>query len=246
MKNLMRSLYRKFDQTLPDWVLRRLDPEKTSIRAFVAEAAANVPARARVLDAGAGARPYAPLFAHAAYESTDIADPAGHHDFCCDLHAIPRPDAAYDAIVCNQVLEHVRDPRLVLAEFHRLLAPGGRLYLTVPLCWGVHEAPHHYYNFTRYGLEDLFQTTGFNQERLEARGGIFWFLGDVSRMVVPYIVKQQETPLRLALFTPLGLLLAPVTSYLLPVLLYELDGLDRQRDFTLGYAAVARKPFASL
>lgn len=247
MNQILRSIYRAFDQALPVWIHRRLEPEGTSIHTFVRQVTASLPHEARVLDAGAGVRPYADLFAQARYESTDIKDPTGRHDFVCDLHAIPRPDASDDAIVCNQVLEQVRDPECVLAEFFRLLVPGGRLFLTAPLCWGVHEAPHHYFNFTCYGLAHLLRRLGFEIKGLEARGGVFWFLGGLSRKLVPYLLEQHAgSRLRLTVLAPIGLLLAPFTSYLFPLVLYELDRLDQQRDFTLGYAATAIKPITSL
>ncbi len=46
--------------------------------------------------------------------------------------AVPKPSGAYQTIFSNSVFEHI--PRLepVFREVHRLLAPGGRLYLTVP------------------------------------------------------------------------------------------------------------------
>ncbi len=37
-----------------------------------------------------------------------------------------------DAIVCAEVLEHIEDPGSVLAVFRRLLAPGGRLIVSLP------------------------------------------------------------------------------------------------------------------
>lgn len=38
----------------------------------------------------------------------------------------------YDVIVCGDVLEHLREPELPLRAFHGLIAPGGRLLVSVP------------------------------------------------------------------------------------------------------------------
>jgi ubiquinone/menaquinone biosynthesis C-methylase UbiE len=50
----------------------------------------------------------------------------------CRGDAIPRPDAHFRTIFSNSVLEHIPQVNLVLREVHRLLAPGGTFYLTVP------------------------------------------------------------------------------------------------------------------
>jgi SAM-dependent methyltransferase len=44
---------------------------------------------------------------------------------------------AYDAIFCMEVLEHVVDVDGVLDQLFRLLAPGGRLYVSVPIETGI-------------------------------------------------------------------------------------------------------------
>lgn len=49
-----------------------------------------------------------------------------------DVTALRFTDASLDAVGCFDVLEHVPDYRRALAEFARVLVPGGRLVLTVP------------------------------------------------------------------------------------------------------------------
>jgi len=45
---------------------------------------------------------------------------------------LPFPDAAFDLVVNNQVLEHVQDLDRELAEIHRVLKPGGTLLSIFP------------------------------------------------------------------------------------------------------------------
>lgn len=49
-----------------------------------------------------------------------------------DLEAIPAPDAAFDFVICNHVLEHVNRPEVALSEAHRVLRPGGRFISQTP------------------------------------------------------------------------------------------------------------------
>ncbi len=51
-----------------------------------------------------------------------------------DLNITPLPfeDGAFDLIICLEVLEHIAAQREAIAEFNRLLAPGGSLLISVP------------------------------------------------------------------------------------------------------------------
>jgi len=53
-----------------------------------------------------------------------------------DAEALPLPDASFDAVVGNFVLLHLGRPEQAAAQFVRVLAPGGRLALTV---WDLPE-----------------------------------------------------------------------------------------------------------
>jgi SAM-dependent methyltransferase len=50
----------------------------------------------------------------------------------CSGDAVPKPDGSYATIFSNSVLEHVPNLSPVLEEIHRLLAPDGRFYATLP------------------------------------------------------------------------------------------------------------------
>jgi len=84
-----------------------------------------------------------------------------------DLH-LPFDDNVFDLIVLDSVLEHVPDPAVFLMEAHRLLKPGGSVYGDVPFLQPIHLAPHHYYNFTPYGLEQTALASGFQLEYVSA------------------------------------------------------------------------------
>lgn len=61
---------------------------------------------------------------------------------------LPFPDAAFDRVICAEVLEHVPDYHAMLAEIGRVLRPGGMLALSVPrwfpewVCWRLSDAYH--------------------------------------------------------------------------------------------------------
>ena len=42
-------------------------------------------------------------------------------------------DASFDAVLCNDAINHLRDRRCVLSDWHRLLKPGGYCLFTDPI-----------------------------------------------------------------------------------------------------------------
>jgi SAM-dependent methyltransferase len=69
------------------------------------------------------------------YETADLLRAGVDHQI--DITRTGLPDASYDVIICNHVLEHIPDDRQALRELHRLLRPGGMVVLSVPYSAGM-------------------------------------------------------------------------------------------------------------
>lgn len=119
-----------------------------------------------ILDAGAGKKPYKKHFSHLSYESADLPG-NGEHTYQCDLHKIPVEDKRFSLIICNQVLEHVKNPFVVVKELERICKPGGFLFFSVPFYYPEHMIPYDYYRYTRYGAKLLAEQAGFDVESVE-------------------------------------------------------------------------------
>lgn len=85
------------------------------------------------------------------------------------VEAIPMPGESFDAVCAFDVLEHVDDAR-ALAEIHRVLAPGGLLFASVPAhawLWSVRdELAGHRRRYTRRMLRERVAAAGFEVHRL--------------------------------------------------------------------------------
>ena len=113
------------------------------------------------LGAGATARrlPNCVEFEHKVFRHTDVVG---------DAHALPFRDEVFDRVFAFNVFEHLRQPSLAAREIHRVLKPGGLLMLHTAFLQPLHEAPHHYFNATEYGVREWFRD--FEIEKCEVSG----------------------------------------------------------------------------
>jgi SAM-dependent methyltransferase len=196
-----------------------------------------LPEGVRTLDAGAGEGQYAHYFARQRYCSVDLAvgDAAWDYsrlDVLADLTALPFRTGAFDAAINMVTLEHLREPALALSEIARTLSPGGRLLLAAPHEWEVHQKPHDYFRYTRYGLQYLLEKADLEPIEIRPVGGYF-------RLVARRLLNGLQFftgGIRWLGFLPAAILLVPPALFL-PLL----DALDRERNFTAGYICMARK-----
>lgn len=98
---------------------------------------------------------------HSAYFSNIVTidiDPKADPDIVADAHELPFADESFEVVLCREVLEHVKEPTVVLKEIKRVLKPGGTLYLSTRFLFPLHEIPNDHWRFTKYCLEELFSS----------------------------------------------------------------------------------------
>ncbi len=104
-----------------------------------------------------------------------------------DANHLPFADAAVTALTSCDVLCHrAVDPGAALAEFHRVLAPGGTLVLNLPAYAWLHSAHdervHNSRRFTAGGARAMVAAAGF--DAVEAR---YW-----NALLLPLMVLQRK------------------------------------------------------
>ena len=174
---------------------RKVNPSRVQLSRQMRRFARETGQGALVLDAGAGRGPYSKLFKHARYEAADFAQFAERHtplDYVCDITSIPVEDARFDAIVCNQVLEHLPDPSAALCELRRVLKPGGRILLSAPLFYHEHQKPYDFFRYTRFGLRRLFDDAGFDVDSIEWLEGYFGTIAYMFRQIGAHLPSDPK------------------------------------------------------
>jgi SAM-dependent methyltransferase len=136
-----------------------------------------------LLDYGCGGQPYKSYLLQF-LESYIGADVAAAQGTSLDIQfdpdqPLPLTSQSVDTILSTQTLEHVRNPAQYLQECARLLRPGGYLLISVPMQWRLHEVPHDYWRFTKYGLQELLAQHGFEMVEISICGGAWALAGQI-------------------------------------------------------------------
>jgi SAM-dependent methyltransferase/uncharacterized protein YbaR (Trm112 family) len=202
----------------------------------------------RVLDAGCGRGEVPALFRRydvpLDYYGVDLAvgDPTWQFRVTAiaDLHRLPFRDGSFDKVVCSQVLEHVDDPIRVFGELARVVRPGGRVFLSLPFIWHLHQEPFDRFRFSVHALRQMTEKYGMIEDEIRPMGGYFstlryllnhgWTVWSQFPKPIAAVIRAIDRPR--AIFDRWAI--APVA--------YALDQLDRSPKITLGYFIQLTKP----
>ena len=88
-----------------------------------------------------------------------------------DALKLPFPDGHFDRVLAAEILEHIPDDELAMAELARVLRPGGTAAVTVPrylperICWALSDSYHqveggHVRIYTGHELADKLKKAG--------------------------------------------------------------------------------------
>lgn len=105
---------------------------------------------------------------------------SGAQVFVGDILDAPFPRESFDVITCFDVLEHLYEPRRVMARVGEWLKPGGIFYILVPNVdsaearvfgsyWHGLELPRHLFHFSPASLKFLTESAGLREVSLETR-----------------------------------------------------------------------------
>ncbi|GET37168.1 class I SAM-dependent methyltransferase [Microseira wollei] len=140
-----------------------------------------------VLDFGAGNTPEGDLRPNICY--LDVQQ-YPHTDIVCNTTKLPFPDAIFDAVISQAVFEHIPNPFLTAKELHRILKPGGIIFIDTAFMQPLHGDPSHYFNMTLHGLRLVM--SDFEELRSGIRPYQYPSFGFIMQLeaVLPYITQQ--------------------------------------------------------
>lgn len=107
-----------------------------------------------------------------------------------DALKLPFPDGHFDRVLAAEILEHIPDDEVAMAELARVLRPGGTAAVTVPrylperICWALSDAYHevqggHVRIYTGHELVDKLEAAGLVAVGTDHAHGLhapYWWL----------------------------------------------------------------------
>lgn len=219
---------------------------RADIIEFIRDELGKLPKGSLVLDAAAGDPDYQVRVDGHHYYTVDlcVGDINWRYnliDVIGNLEQLPFRDGSFDAVICTEVLEHMRDPQTVLSEICRATKKGGKVFVSAPMEKFVHQAPYDFFRYTPYGFARLFEVAGFSSWEIMPIGGYFRLMAAQIAYVKTFLLPKSDNLFIKVLRYPIKILFIVFIEFILAHILYLMDGLDKKRLSTIGHKAVAVK-----
>ena len=127
-----------------------------------------------------------------------------------NAHYLPFADCTFNAIISQEVIEHLEHPQIAVNEIFRALSPGGTAYIQVPFIIGYHPCPKDFWRFTEDSLKQLVTIAGFIDITIEQSVGpavgFYRVLVEFSSVFFSIIHKRLYIPAKIVssmLFFPI-------------------------------------------
>lgn len=102
-------------------------------------------------------------------------------DIISDLEDLPFVDGNFDSFLLLEVLEHVKSPKKIIKEIHRVIKRNSYGFVSMPFLYQVHKAPKDYRRWTKDKLIEFFETNDFYIELITENGGLYSVIFDLIR-----------------------------------------------------------------
>lgn len=142
-------------------------------------------AKGRLIDLGCGKVPLFEAYKDFITENICVDWQNSSHDsdfidFECDLNSrLPFEDAEFDTVILSDVLEHIREPKIIWKEMSRIMKRNGHALISVPFFYWIHEAPFDYFRYTKYALYYFIESNGFEIVEFDITGGMLEIITDI-------------------------------------------------------------------
>ena len=144
----------------------------------------------RVLDVGGAQKPVKPRLGHSGEGSTytildlpephetkekatqimDLNEPYLDEDTKKSLEEVEKKILGYDIVFCLEVMEYIWNPYEAVKNIYLLTKNGGKMYMSVPFIYPVHNPKHNdYLRYTDMGISRLLENAGFEVNKLIPR-----------------------------------------------------------------------------
>ncbi len=207
----------------------------------------HLPPDAVVYDVGCGEKPFAPFLkgkvkAHIGVDLADGFYRPDQVDIIGTAYCVPAPDGCADAVISSQVIEHLETPLVAIDEAHRLLKPGGLLFLSFPFLYPIHAPPRDYLRYTEFYLSNEIGGDRFEVVTLERIGGFWYVSGMYFGLYMQHFAAADKFRILRAVSFLIGVCLQALHAA--EVMVLRLAGKDPSQfrsPWTVNYVGVLKK-----